>query len=239
MELLNPDEIKSQSSVNEEQAHVRTQKLASEENRLAREINKARDDAKEEINKIDADLVIYKQEKKKEKAKVSQEVEALRNEKMDLLKPIDKILENAEGILKSSNDRAEEVDKYKETVDAISEQNQENAEDNKDREQYLNECDEKLNTREEGIKKQEGAVKVSSQSILTKWTEYYKAVILLDDRRNKIDKDIETVRVTEEAIAGRRVSQNKREEDLYIRERRLISNYEALEKAKKHLGIEL
>ncbi len=237
MKLLDPNEIKQEKSESAEQAHDRTQKLAAEESRLARQINVAREDAKKEIEKIDAEVESHRKSKENEKATLTQEVESLREQNRNLLQPIEAIRGEAEAALAEAKGLKSEYEGKIAAAEEDHEKLRDELDGLDDRRDELKEMERELGAREDMIVNEEARLKEFEAKLADDWAGYHKAVIEHNKKVGDVAAFEETIKTRESALEIRQKEQDKREADLAGQRKEIRSGYAALEQAKIHLGI--
>jgi len=237
MKLLDPNEIIKDESETTKQAIVRTQKLAVEENRLAKLINKIQTKAKEKIAEINKEIEDYKKSKEVEQKELGQEVFKLEHRKKDALKPINELEEKAQKSLENAKKRHIDVDKLKEKVDAVHEENLDFADKLQDRKDELDERERGIINSEEANKKVQGELKGSTDKLNGDWVKYHKTVNQFNKKVSDLDERERVLNIAEEVVKSREKSQNERNLELRGEDMRNKSERQAIEQAKIHLGI--
>ncbi|OGY46874.1 MAG: hypothetical protein A2840_03015 [Candidatus Buchananbacteria bacterium RIFCSPHIGHO2_01_FULL_47_11b] len=239
MKLLDPNEIWQEKSESTEQAHERTQKLAIEESHLVREVNLARENAKKEIEKIDAEVEEHRKQKSVEKIALTQEIDSLREQKKKLMQPINKIRAEADIALKAVEKLKADYERKIADMNEDKDDLQDQRDDLKDKEGNLNERHNTLDVREDRIAKEEARMKQSADNLITDWAKYHKAVLEHNLKVNELVKKDESLKTRETAIEIRQKEQDCRDFELKEEKRGIKSAYDAIETAKKHLNIKI
>lgn len=237
MKLLDPNEIKEEKYGSIQEAHERVRKLSAEESRLALRINIAREDAKKEIEKIDAEVEDHRKLKKNEKDELTQEIESLREQKQKLLQPIEAIKTEAEVVLVAAQNLKSE---YEGKIASIEENNKKLRDEYNelnDRKDKFNERECELGVREEKIIKEEMRLKESVLKLADDRAIYYKIVIEHNKKVAEVAVFEETLKTRETILEIRQKEQDMREADISGQRKEIRSGYAALEQAKIHLGI--
>lgn len=235
MDLLSPDAINRDKQESTEQSQRRSQAIAAEESRLTKAINLAKQRAAEQINTIEADWQEYRKEKEKERNTLSLEIASLRNDRAELLKPIDEIKANASRILRDAETRAADVENQAKDLETNKEKNQEFAEALADRKSELDSRERKLDKREAATADGEARLKVSTETLSENWVEYHKAVHTFNAKILKLDQRAAQIKSKDIAQNYRHEQQNKWDKELDKKQRLIVNNYEALKRAQNQI----
>lgn len=235
MELLSPDTIRKDRSESNVESQERSRALAAEESRLSRGINLARQNADEQIRLIDEDWKIYKADREAEAEGIRKTISDLRNERAELLKPIDEIKIAAQKILADAEVRAADVEKAAGFVQAHNEKNQENAEMLKDRSDELDQREEKIKTSETVNAQEKTRQENSAKELGNRWSEYNIAVNVQNHHDQNLQSRESRLAAETKANEARTQQLDKRETDLNAKETGLRSGYEALAAARKEI----
>ena len=195
----------------------------SERDRVGREVADSMAKGKWSIAELDAEI-----------AAKGAEVSRLRKEREEEMRPIEEVRAEADTRNAKSREREEELEKAESDFRMVVTGFKENA---NDAEQELHHRSKELNEREAGIRREMAALKESETRLVGKWTEYHAAAEVANERARDIVQREDRASASEKANADRATFLDGQEENIANRERLLRSNYQALEEAKKHLGI--
>lgn len=235
MDLLSPDDIRKDRSESAEESQQRSRALAAEESRLARAINQARADADREMEIIETDYREFKREKEEERKILTGDINSLRAQKAELLKPIDKIRENAEILLQEAENRLSIAKKAEANIEADHEKNQDRAEDLQDYADDLNIRSGELDKSELRIKNEDIRILNSAKDLGDKWLEYHDAVNNLNTKTLKVETREGQIIFDTRANEIRKKQQDERDNDLNKKQWALEDGYRNLAKARKEI----
>ena len=237
MKLLNPDYIKNDKNISIEESIKRTRKLASEEAKLSKSIDIAKEKTKKSIKIINSELEEEKISSERQKSFLKTEISQLKEERQELLEPIDEIKNEATNRLKKVIERESDLKIKKEDLakDIIKENN--------NKENFENE--KKKFIKDKKILKTESnricydRVKINdSQAKLNKlWNNYKELNKKATERRIMLDARAESLDIESKSIESIRYSLEEKEKGLKSLQRKLHSERRAIAKAKIHLGI--
>jgi hypothetical protein len=228
MKLLDPKEIRQEKSDIIEEAHLRTQKLASEESKLVRQMNMARENSKKEIEEIDAGVSEHRKEKEHEKAIISSEIEGLKKQKEKLLAPIDVIRKEAEEYLQEAKKIKIEAEDNRRNLERDSEKNQDDAEDNSDWRDELEQRGKTIAEKEAGIEKENIQRKISANKLADEWMNYSKSVEALNKKIKENSKKESEIQTRETAVEIRVKALAEIDKKQYNKDREIKDKYDTL-----------
>lgn len=240
--ILKPEEIKEQGRKAEEERKLRTTALEAEETRLVNRVNLLREEEQAVRKATDDAVQKMRNEYAAEKCELEVELEPLRKERADLMKPIEDVRKEADDRNAKSKEREDAVAKREADLEgdkkAFGEYETERMEKLADRAEELDERGQNLAERDVAAKKQEEAAKASAQALVGRWAEYHAAADAFNGRVKDVEEREQRASTAEKANQDRAGQLDERERGLEGRERLLRSNYQALEEAKKHLGVQ-
>lgn len=241
MELLTPEKASDQQKETVRLTIDRIDFLRNEEKLAVSALNEAEKNLADALVKInvekgkahaEADEFIKEQQNRANKAKAETEaIETYRDNTLkEILRPFNEIKEANEKRTSELDQRENELGKEKETIDH-------NRQENEKVSAEIEVSMASLNERKKEIITEETRIKSSSEQLRKEW-ESVGARKLADEKRAKILDEVEAGLITREtAIETRQKEQDNRDIELSNMRRALQSDYEALEQAKKHLGV--
>lgn len=234
MQLLTPQDVKSERDheLNEKRSLIA--RLAEEEARVNAMLNIAKQRFAEDMEKMEEDFEEFKNQMLSKRTSLVQEIGALESRRNDAMKPVDDLRKEAENTMKMVREdelavRSREIavlDRENDLADRLSSVI--------DRETEVSEKEAEIEQKQAKIDQETEILRASSRALSEKWAEYHTKVHLFnaeaEEKSQKIASEIAGIE------AGRKVNQ---EEALRLtNERRAIHDaYLALEQAKIHLGL--
>jgi hypothetical protein len=231
MEILSPDAVNKERKNSEAEANERTRKLAEEETRLTKIVNRARENAKKSLDEIEKTHNEFKSAKEIERAELTAQVEKLRAEKKTLLAPIDDIRSQAEAVLLDAQATASRAVAKEKNAEALHERSVEAADKIEELKGELDYRSSKLDDREREIKREEARQKASADSLAGKWTELHKAAAESNERTLALDEREAKLILRERATEIRATEQNDRQRKQNLKDDEIKDRYATLEKA--------
>lgn len=238
MRILTPEDAKKGSSAAKDELMATVRDLSAEEERLVKSINSLRADEKAERDRIEVAMETFRADAKAERDRLSSEITGLEARRAEALKPIALVIAEAEERNQRSKDREDAVASREKSAKDADELQAEALERIHDRQQELDERSKSLDAREAGIKGEEKSLGESEKRLVGKWAELHAASEAFNERARDLQQREDRASASEKANEIRAAALDDRENGLEGRERLLRSNYQALEEAKKHLGIQ-
>lgn len=231
MKLLDPNEIRKDKSQSAEESQQRNNALAREESRLARAINKARENAKTTIAEIELDFQTYRAETEAKRDTLKQEVGKLESRRADALKPINELRKSAEETVQKAEKLLVDINRQKESMATDKEKNQDFAESLQDRSHDLNAREKKITVKEQAIEQEQLKQKNSSKDLGNQWFKLGQATTAHNKEIEKLEQKAIRLATIEEAQQIRQEQQDKREIEQNQHDRAIKDKYDTLGKA--------
>lgn len=242
MRILTPEAAKKGSSVAEDELRARVRDLSAEEERLVKSVNSLRAEEESEKERIGRDTEAFRADARAERDRLSAEISAKESEvgkieerRAETMKPIEDVRAEADARNEKSKECEAALSKATDELNILSADLAERA---NDRRQELDEREEDIRRREKGIEAEETALKESEKRLVGKWAEIHATIESLNERTSDLEQRENRAATAEKANEDRAVFLDGQDRALADRERLLRSNYQALEAAKKHLGIQ-
>ncbi len=248
MQLLSPDQVTHDQKGEADTLRVYIASLRAEEKKSLKSLNEVRLNSEKEISQInknlekvvaESDATIIKCNERVRRAKSeTKAIEEYQNTvRKDLLRPIQEIREEAEKLLKEAKDYRADLDREKEDLAKDRETNQARAEELTEKETGLNDHKIQLDNRESQIVKEEQRI-ADGRVLLKKDIKANKEASEQNNLRSlELDKRTEQIEISEKALNYRSKEIDKRHIENRNEDVRLRSERDAIETAKKHLGI--
>lgn len=191
MKLLEQKQVDQNQAKNDAGRTERIRKMNEEESNIVKNLNQTREKARVEIEEIKANLESFKKfEHAAEKSVLTREIEDLKAQKVELMKPIDGIKKEAEETLVRAKERETEAGTLIVTLKKEREDISERIEIVVDREKDAEARDLRLDSRERNLVAEEGRIKQSQESLTEKWVAYYEAISKADIDLKRREREV-------------------------------------------------
>lgn len=225
MDILDPKNVKKESSETAEQSRQRTFDAAAEESRIIKRLNLTRQESEKEKEKIrvETDAYVKKMEAKREVVRL--EVSTLESKRKEAMRPVSELHDEAKERIVAVEIREKELTKKEDIVKAERAILIDRLEGVNDANAEVNARKVTLDKREENIKKEESALKKTSKELAEKWVQYYRDVAKANDemvRRERIVKDMT------KSNEGERSQLDKIRKNLTDKDRAITDKYKNL-----------
>lgn len=236
IQLLQPDEVKKGPSKATEEARARVRDLGTEESKLIQSVNMLHGIEAEERARVDASVAKMRKEEADERGNLERQVAPLRAERIELMKPIDVLLKEAEERNATSKSREDAVKSREDAVADAEESITDRFEKIADREQEQDEREETLRECEMIARATEARLKTSTESLNEKWGIYNAAVleknIELTTREEKVIGEARANEIRTTELDKRRETLSK---DYQSKDREIADRYQTLTAASKEI----
>ena len=240
MNLLDPNEIKSDKKENADQSQRLIRVLSEEEAKLNKEVNILRENsiAEKDAIKKDTDEFVARETLRKEE--LTKEVNGLEQRRAEALKPIESIRAEADTHLNEAKQALARAEEKERGADTKYEQNVDLAEKLEEKKDELAEREDKVTIREDRATVEESRLKDSANALTDKWVK-------LHSETNRINVDFENreKRISDrEKVLDIRQAQQEEREVLQTEHRKAIRDKyatlaRAIEESKKKHNINI
>lgn len=213
----------------------RSKQLSIEESRLARMINKAREDAQTTILSIENEYTEYKNQRESEKRILQAEVAELENKRRELMRPIEELKTEAQTILDRANQSAGEVQKQAQGVEANREKNLEFAEALADRSDDLNVIDNKLKQKDSRLAAEERRLAASAKTLGSEWLKLSTATHETNLKTIVVAQKESQLAAREKALETNRIEINTIQQQISSDRKAIQDGYASLAAARKEI----
>lgn len=235
MQILTPEAVKGGSSRQETEQATRVRDLATEEDRLVRSVNSLLESEREEKERIEADMVVFRAEAKAERDGLSAEVLALEARRAVAMMPIDDVSREADERNRASKEREDAVVKVESDLSALLADFKERESDfishSRDKKQELGERESGVEEREERVEAEEELSKASLQELNGRWASFHAAV---GAKEQELASRENAVSAREHAEETRTGENDRRNLELNAKEKQITDKYATLERAVRH-----
>lgn len=235
MHLLSPDEITQEKKMTTEQSQARARSAAIEESKIVKSLNLIKQKSEEEKKRVkeETDAFIMEQQAKRDIAlKQAQEAENRRKEAMI---PINELKDALEARIEAVNEREQAIEVEKEQIAVDKQKNIDLAENLADQKSEIDDLKELWSKKISNVEREEDRITKSANLLGTKWSEYNKAVEILNKniKENEIVK--ERLDIREKALDIRADQQDKTHQEQCNHDRAIKDKYETLAHAVKEV----
>lgn len=232
MKLLTQTETKTIIDSAHAERDDRIQKMMSEESEIAKRLNKARSDAKEEMETLELDLKLARIRTKDEISNIEAQIESKRQERADLMKPIDEKNKEADQRIESAIKKESEIESREKAITETERLHTEKTEVLQGWEARIGILNKELGVRESKIVSKEESLKEYEKSLIDKQNRFNEIV----DTKEKYIKNREMMITEREKTHEALITALSDREKEIVRDRRaLIDAYATLERSKMEI----
>lgn len=233
--LLTPDEVKKGPSQAVEELQGRVRDLSNEETRLVNSINFMREEEREALSKKAERDEVSQSRPGAKKVILENEVEILEARKNEALIPVRVIEEHVNQRAKENETNALQLSQREIRLKTAEEKNVETAERLHDKQQDLDEREEKIQHGESGIVAAKDEVKKSAAALGKKWAAYHEAIATTNEeaakRNEELEKREKVVEAGEKANEIAKEENEKRALEYKEKDKEIADRYATLERA--------
>lgn len=243
MQLLSPQKVKKEKNKSDTEKTLRMEGLRLEESKTITSLNNLKDElrileehAEGKKATIDNDVVKYRNEAENQKFNLLNEITDLKFQRAELMKPIDSVGEEAAELLERAKNVQIYVDTSNRESEVLKEYLMDKVEETRDRMANVEEVERSIADRKHHLAGEEKRLKESETKLAEQWVKFHEDVNKANSDILINKKEVEDQRKANESI----LESNKQESERLAQERIAIKDtYQAIEKAKGHLGIKL
>lgn len=204
MRVLEPSDVSRARNEDEQEAAARSRKLAVEERRLTELINKARDDARDTIRRIEDEHEAQRQTLAAERDGLQREVAELESRRRAALAPVDGIVADAERSRGEAQEAVARVQDRERALEAIHERNLEDLEALADRRAELVSAERSIEAQRVQLNTLEDRSQRTTELIASKWLELFASISKSNARALDLDQRASELATTERSIQSDR-----------------------------------
>lgn len=234
MDLLNPEIIKDEKKARVEEQITRSQEAGTEETRIMRKLNDAREFYESETVRMEAEHLARVADMEEKEKDLSSRVTSLENRRREALKPIKDLQTQAEEAMMKAKKAQDDVETRETALTAKENEIDRQMDGIADIKEDLRARGDRIKRREEGLEAAEVISAASQADLSRKWVAYHNAITVynrsVETKELYLAEREAKCKVWEEALGVREADATVKEQDIQSR----YTSLEAAEAQKKN-----